>query len=235
MPFGFYYKYIAISFVFIIQLLNNIHPPTKIYTPFGRNKYPSQKFPPQKKSTHYSDGKKNKQTKIHRPFQIRALRKNIRLWGVCCCWWWDICCQSWRNSPSLGTPKVGIRWLIFDLVGVLAWVVVFFSGQKGTWKKGVFFNKECGDFLPIFHGESRRFVPCRDGGGFVEKPSFWRCLGGFGRSKWMPWMPRRRVVCREAQDLKHDRFAPKGSVLEGRSPKISGKSRLVKYYNLART
>ena len=28
----------------------------------------------------------------------------------------------------------------------------------------------------------------------------------------------------------HDRFPPKGSVLEGKSPAISGKSRLVKYY-----
>ena len=32
----------------------------------------------------------------------------------------------------------------------------------------------------------------------------------------------------------HDRFPPKGSCLEGKSPAISGKSRLVKYYNLAR-
>ena len=31
----------------------------------------------------------------------------------------------------------------------------------------------------------------------------------------------------------HDRFPPKGSVLEGKSS-ISGKSRLVNYYNLAR-
>ena len=31
-----------------------------------------------------------------------------------------------------------------------------------------------------------------------------------------------------------DRFPPKGSVLEGKSPAISGKPRLVKYYNLAR-
>ena len=32
----------------------------------------------------------------------------------------------------------------------------------------------------------------------------------------------------------HDRFPPKGSVLEGKSPAISVKSRLLKYYNLAR-
>ena len=33
---------------------------------------------------------------------------------------------------------------------------------------------------------------------------------------------------------KTHRFPPKGSVLEGKSPAISGKSRLVKYSNLAR-
>ena len=36
-----------------------------------------------------------------------------------------------------------------------------------------------------------------------------------------------------ARDLKHDRFGPpKGSVLEGKSPAISGRSRLVKYYSI---
>ena len=37
-----------------------------------------------------------------------------------------------------------------------------------------------------------------------------------------------------ARDLTRPKNHPKGSVLEGKSPAISGKSRLVKYYNLAR-
>ena len=77
MPFGFYYKYIAISFVFIVQLLNNIHPPTKIHTPFGRNKHPSQKFPPPpRKKIHALFRRKKKQTnKNPQTFSDPSLKK----------------------------------------------------------------------------------------------------------------------------------------------------------------
>ena len=38
-----------------------------------------------------------------------------------------------------------------------------------------------------------------------------------------------QIIANPSHDL-----TPKGSVLEGKSPAISGKSRLVKHYNLAR-
>ena len=44
------------------------------------------------------------------------------------------------------------------------------------------------------------------------------------------------VLCFWSNEIatSHDRFPPKGSGLEGKSQKISGKSRLVKCYDLAR-
>ena len=47
---------------------------------------------------------------------------------------------------------------------MLAWVVVFFLVKKEPERK-VFFLTKSVVGLPIFYGERRRFVPCRDGGG----------------------------------------------------------------------